>query len=47
MGLTGSPFMKTPNLDRIGREGARLAGWQAAALWIVALSGVVLVWRIL
>jgi ubiquinone biosynthesis protein len=35
------------SLEGIGREGARLAGWQAAALWIVALSGVVLVWRIL
>ena len=35
------------SLEGIGRGGARLAGWQAAALWIVALSGVVLVWRIL
>jgi ubiquinone biosynthesis protein len=39
--------LASESLEGIGRAEARRARWQAAALWVLALCGVVLIWRVL
>jgi ubiquinone biosynthesis protein len=38
--------LATESLEGIGRAEARRVRWQAAALWVVALTGLVMLWRL-